>query len=386
MQRFVVAAGLAALALAAETVAAEAVAAEGSAEAARGVVLDREGRPVAEVSVFAVAAGTSRLVASAVTDARGRFEMSLPPQPHELGVMSPVWRLGGFQKRADGESELRVWPAFFKGNLAQAVGRPAARVQVLVPPVDDPNLPDARVVVGASIGQLAGRVVDETGSPLPGVRIVGIDPRTGSPVTVAVTDREGKYTLLARAGGLQVSVAATGLAVKRATRPAPGKLDLELAIAGEPEVVTIYSGHVIRFRMEDSIWPEYHPPPAVQAWLRFAYGIRSPPTCSENRPLLPPGLIPRFSQGVDAQHFEMGRGDLGRWSYPRMGIEGWIRTTIGEDQYQYDCPLSVAYKDRARYPKYWWLRVLETAPPSPARIAQWEADRPPRPWRLDDEL
>lgn len=343
-----------------------------------GDVVDPLGRPVAQIEVFAVFAGGSRVTAAVATGRDGRFALSVPRRAHDLGVLSPVWGLRRVEERGPNLARLHVTPVFFKGALAEALATPQVTTGVVVRPLD---APDAVSFEGPTVGKVTGRIVDETGAPLPGVRVLAVNPRTGNPVTATVTDKEGNYRLVAPAGGLQLRVASAGLMLVRVERRTEGRLDFVLTVDAAPEAVTIYTGEVLRFRMSDSIWPEYHPPPEARAKLLLDYGIATPPRCSTGRTVvLPSSAAPRYASGVDGQHEMSRRGTL--WDPDRDHVPlGPGSSQIFE--YTYECPLSVAYRG---FPKYWWLRVLESTPPNPAVVAQvrgWEVDQVPRRRRVD---
>jgi hypothetical protein len=62
---------------------------------------------------------------------------------------------------------------------------------------------------------------------------------------------------------------------------------LVMGIDAAPQEVTFAErGHVLRFRLDDSVDPEYYPPPQVRLWLCVSYGIRvssKPLTATQRR-------------------------------------------------------------------------------------------------------
>lgn len=97
------------------------------------------------------------------------------------------------------------------------------------------------------------------------------------------------------------------------------------------QTVRIEEGHVLSFRLDESMWPEYIPPPQVQAWLRFAYGIER-----------------SFYMSCPSMAFTRILDN------PRSGPE------------IINCPPSVLVHTK-KLRKFWWLDVLRS-PPDIARL------------------
>ena len=66
----------------------------------------------------------------------------------------------------------------------------------------------------------------------------------------------------------------SGLKLRQVTATASGP-DFVLEIDAAVETISVSTGHTLRFRLADSSWPEYVPPPPVAAWLKFAHGVES---------------------------------------------------------------------------------------------------------------
>jgi hypothetical protein len=247
-------------------------------------VTDASGAPVAEMLVFAADAASDEIVSVVATDAGGRAAFELDGRPHNFGLYStnrPILK----HARA-GEANLAIQV----GAPLRESARPGPGVRL--------NLPRARV--------LRGRVVDEGGAPLAGVRVQVIRP-SGTVATTAISDRAGRVVAPVVQGRAFVTAFAPGLKLKQGTN-AGAELRLVMTIDSEPQTITVSDRHVIRFHLRDSVDPEYVPPAPVKAWLCWAYGIGLP-----DRPL------------------------------------------TGED--------------RKTIKKYWWLDKLREEPPNPARVA-----------------
>ena len=150
--------------------------------------------------------------------------------------------------------------------------------------------------------------------------MIAIDPRSRKPVTATATDKDGNYSLITLVGVVQVRPVATGLRLVDVKRTRAGRLDFVLGINAEAQTLIVREKtkqHVLRFRMTDSIWPEFVPPSKVRAWMRFSWGID-----------------------------------------PMQAMCGQL-------------PYSVC-KRRSQLPDYWWLRVVEGTPPNPATTVDLE--------------
>lgn len=93
----------------------------------------------------------------------------------------------------------------------------------------------------AALAQLAGRVVDSTGGSLPGVT-VEVTPAGGGASQIAITDREGSYSLRLEAGTYDVSFQLINFATSvrhgvTVASGAPVRIDATLYLSSSAEVV-----------------------------------------------------------------------------------------------------------------------------------------------------
>jgi hypothetical protein len=315
----------------------------------RGQVVDAQGRPVTELVVFAVEHGSSRIMAAARPDADGLFVMKLAPRVHDFGVMSSRWLMGGYERKGPSSIKLVAQPAFPDIDPQDVVRRAKAWAKVAAPSADG----------GAfSIGEVSGGVTDETGAPLQGVRLVSLHERSGRLVAVTQTDRQGHFTLVTLAGPTRVYVYAPGLTLKEGRVPGIGHVDLTLAIDTEVETITLRTGRRLAFKIGSSVYPEALPPRQVAAVLSFDYGIALDEGC----------FCP---------------GDLVNQPAP-MGAEaddacGWSRRQ-GQCHDPRRCP-STTWARACMVPPFWWLRLIQLAPPNPSRLRT--AANVPRMWWYD---
>jgi hypothetical protein len=333
-----------------------------------GVVEDERGRPVANVPVFALPAGTSVVTFRATSARDGSFRMSLPAGVrHDLGVMSSRWLLVDFDpgaktpgadRLARGERvRLTVRPSFPEGDVLEIARAVKSWVPLLVEgglEVARPG-PGAPVVTrGEALGIVEGTVRDQVGSPLAGVRILSMNMRTKQLVASTESDGRGRYRLVTRAGHNRLTVHAPGLRLHEALRTG-GRLDFVLAIETQFEDVVVRSGRRLSFRIDDSVAPDAIPPQAVMATLLSDYRI-------------------------DVNWYEDGGrcfcpGDLENLPPPtaeesRRGCRDSRRGGCIDPA---NCPVSV-WQRQCKLPRYWWLRLLQIAPPpagSPDRL-WWE--------------
>ena len=245
-----------------------------------GQVTDASGRPLPGVVVIAVDPARETIVRMATADHRGDVRMPLPPRPHLFGVMSSQLAVDRLIQRGADAFVLVLKP------LPAAGGAPPARGT------------EAPVFRSATAALVHGRVVDESGRGLAGVRVDGLRATEwsrddqgefrarGVVVSSALSGADGVFVLALPAGDTQLQARAPGLKLVRSSvRPSerPGRTGhaaLVMGIDAEVQSIVIRDGHTLRVRIEDSIDPEYTPPAAVRAWLQFAYGI-----CSATTPL-----------------------------------------------------------------------------------------------------
>jgi hypothetical protein len=210
-------------------------------------VVDETGHPLPRVMVFAADATKVIGMAQAADDG-----MATLPKPHpryNFGVLSPSLRLGGVTPRGPGRYDLVAAP---------------------LPPGPSGDHEVTRLVSpGAEV--FRGRVVDETGHPLPGVRLEAVRG-TGTVASTTFSFDGGRFALVVPGGDYGLRASAPGLyAVSAEERE--GLLTVVMAVAGAVETISVTAGHTLTFRLSDSIDPEYTPPAPVRAWLSFAYGI-----------------------------------------------------------------------------------------------------------------
>jgi hypothetical protein len=222
-----------------------------------GRVVDQAGRPVAGVPVFAADAASDTLVAMGLSDEAGRLELVVPRRRHNFGILSSKLGIIRYVPLPQG-FELVVTPL------------PASAVS-------------QRSDLGASwFGQprasvLRGRIVDETGAPLPGVR-VEVVRKTGHVTAAVVSNRDGAFGVFLPQGESLVRAAAPGLETVRTSRQGIW-LVIMMGVSAGVQTVTIRD-RTLTFRPDDSIDPGYSPPAVVRAYLAFAYGI-----CPRTAPL-----------------------------------------------------------------------------------------------------
>jgi hypothetical protein len=237
-----------------------------------GTVTDGAHRPLPGVVVVAVDAASDVVAALATTDEQGRVQLRLPDRPHLFGVMSSRYGVERLVTRGATDFRLVLRPLAPPAGAAprEGAGVPAIRAR------------------GAAVIQ--GRVVDESGQGLAGVRVDGAratDVRwsdqgmqaSGVVVSSALSGRDGTFTLVIPGGDTQLQARAPGLVLARsALQPPriPGGADrhvLIMAVDAAAQSIVVSQGHLLRVRLADSIDPEYTPPAAVRAWLQVAHGI-----------------------------------------------------------------------------------------------------------------
>jgi hypothetical protein len=230
-------------------------------------VEDQDGQPVAGVLVFAADADSDKVAGVATTDPAGEVHLTVPSRRQNFGLLSPTLGVEKLITRGPASFTLVVHPL----PVASGSGPPepqAARIRT----------PRAVVV--------RGRVIDEVGAALAGVRVEAV--RAAGPIAaVAVSGPDGRFALVLPGGAFTLRPYAPGLKTAKVGRDREDVV-VVMAVAVEPQTVQVYAGHVLKFRLEDSIDPEYAPPPQVRAWLAYSYGIcpsTQPLTATEKRSL-----------------------------------------------------------------------------------------------------
>jgi hypothetical protein len=220
--------------------------------AVAGTVVDSTGRPLRGVMVFAADASTDAVVAMAASDAQGKVELLVPQRRYNFGILSPTLGVARLIPGGAGRFQL-VLTALPPNPVDTASTQPAARI----------DAPRAFVV--------RGRVVDETGVGLEGVRLEAAR-ETGAVIATVFSGGDGTFAVAVPGGQSRLRASAPGFDPVRSARQ-NGRLVVVMAIAAEAQRITITEGRVFRVRPGDSIDPEYTPPAPVKALLRFAYGI-----------------------------------------------------------------------------------------------------------------
>jgi hypothetical protein len=221
-----------------------------------GAVIDAAGNAVAGVTIFAADASSDVVAAIAVSDAAGKVRMTLPRRRHNFGILSARLGLRRLISHGHAHFELVITP--LPPNIGVAPAEPCARVDA------------ARAFI------LRGRVVDETGAGIEGVRVEATR-QAGAVLATAFSTTGGAFAMMVMGGETQLRVWAPGLkAVSSAFQR--GRLVVVMAVVVEPQVVTITTGHVLKIKPSESIDPKYTPPANVRAWLQYAYGICPSPT------------------------------------------------------------------------------------------------------------
>jgi hypothetical protein len=221
-----------------------------------GVVVDAAGKAVPGVMVFASDVQTDAVTAMTVSDAEGKFTLSLPRRRHNLGILSPAIGLARLTPRGPGQVEI-VTARLPADQLAARPGELLTRI----------DAPQAYVI--------RGRVVDEAGGGLEGVRVENVRP-TGAVITTVISGAGGQFALLVPGGESRIRTSAPGLEATRSARQ-DGRLVVVMSIAAEAQRISVTTGRILSFRPGDSVDPEYLPPAPVRAWLQYAYGICQTP-------------------------------------------------------------------------------------------------------------
>lgn len=254
-----------------------------------GTVVGADQRPVPRVIVFAVDPRTASIALMVASDEQGRVRLRLAPGSHRFGVMSPHLGVERLVNKGPAEFVLVLRPLPPPAGAAPAEGTEAPVVRT----------PGALLI--------QGRVVDESGAGLAGVRVDGLratewEPRAGKMraggvvvVSSALSGTNGAFNLAIPGGDTQIQARAPGLLLVRSSnlldqrrQPRADRPILVMGIDAAAQEIIVSERRVLRIHLEDSIDPEYSPPAPVRAWLQYAYGIcppRHPLTVREKQAL-----------------------------------------------------------------------------------------------------
>jgi hypothetical protein len=177
----------------------------------RGRVVDEAGAPVSGVTVFAVDWGTGAIGARVPSDTAGAFCLAVPRRRHQLEADGPGWWL--LRREALG-GELRL-------------------VMRRQPPLAG----RAEVAVSAG-GQTGGRVTDESGAAIRGVRLTLVDGQ-GRTVAVADSDRDGRFGAAVPPGRYALLLFAPGLTMHALASAGPNRWRITLAVEAGLDTVRI---------------------------------------------------------------------------------------------------------------------------------------------------
>jgi hypothetical protein len=311
--------------------AAAAVADEGAPAATVEVRVDN-GPALEGVAVFALDRRSGELVAAGRSDAHGEVTLALKGRAVVLGVTAPRFELLRFDS---------VAPDRFRAVMA--VVPQAFRVL-------DPAIPENRAspplralaepVLAIPLGVVRASVADETGTALSGVRVSAYEEGTRVLATTTVTDGAGHALLVLPPGRFRLHAAAPGLVPLR-YQGGRRATDIVMTVDTEVETVRITDGPaVLHFRLDDSVDPEYYPPPQAKAWLKAQY-------CLDVDRMFRRANVTRRLPGPPPV-----RRDGPRTPFDDPSTRHTTR----------DVPISYA-AEQLHLERYWWLKKLYTAPP-----------------------
>lgn len=311
---------------------AAAAAADESAPAATVEVRVDNGPALEGVAVFALDRRSGELVAAGRSDAHGEVTLALNGRAVVLGVTAARFELLRFDN---------VGPDRFRAVMA--VVPQAFRVL-------DPAIPENRAsppqralpepVLAIPLGVLRASVADETGAALSGVRVSAYEEGTRVLATTTLTDGAGHAVLVLPPGRFRLHAVAPGLVPLR-YQGGRRATDIVMTVDTEVETVRITDGPaVLHFRLDDSVDPEYYPPPQAKAWLKAQY-------CLDVDRMFRRANVTRRLPGPPPV-----RRDGPRTPFDDPSTRHTTR----------DVPISYA-AEQLHLERYWWLKKLYTSPP-----------------------
>ena len=176
----------------------------------RARVVDQAGKPLAGVVVFA--ADASKVLGMAQSDEAGAVQLLSPRPRYNFGLMSPTFRLGGVTPRGPGRYDLIATPL-----------RPAG--------AGDGANPEVAKITARGATVFHGRVVDETGRGLQGVRVEAARA-TGAVTATVLSTTGGSFALVVPGGEFGLRASAPGLVALHSTQQ-EGLVVLVMTVAAE---------------------------------------------------------------------------------------------------------------------------------------------------------
>jgi hypothetical protein len=313
------------------------------------VVLD-SGTTLQGITVFAMDRDGGEIVAAARSDLQGRVLLPVPAG-RQVVLGATAGRFEQHTIDALAADSFRLVMGLMPTELMSLEPLAAANLGlVAVGPVAP--LPGQDLLLGG----LRGAIVDETGSALAGVRVTVYPENGGTALASTASDRAGHFLVVLPPGRYRLRPLAAGLKPLRfeTDRPRP---TIIMTIDPQPADIQVVDGkHVLTFRLADSIDPEYYPPPAAKAWLKFSY-------CLDVDRMLRRGSAMHTNAGPRPVRAARGLRDFG-------GAD--------VDVHRREMPLSYAAR-QLNLEKYWWLKKLYTDPPGACH--HWRRiNRPIIPW------
>jgi hypothetical protein len=297
-----------------------------------------EGGPALDgVAVFALDRRTGELVAAGRSDGHGEVTLSLVARGSQgvvLGVTTSRFELLRFEGLAPDRfrAVMAAVPQAFRvldPALAENHASPALRAP-----------PEAGPTLTVPLGVLRASVADETGVALTGVRVSAYEDGTRVLATTTLTDPAGHAVLVLPPGRFRLHAAAPGLVPLR-YQGGKRSTEIVMTVDTQVETVRITEGvNVLHFRLDDSVDPEFYPPPQARAWLKAQY-------CLD---------VDRMFRRANTLHHLPGPAPVRR-SGPRTPFDD-----PGTRQTTRDVPISYAAR-QLRLERYWWLKKLYTEPP-----------------------
>jgi hypothetical protein len=308
-----------------------------------GTVVHEGGTPLNGAIVYALDSKTKELLASARSDTSGKVTLTIDEGRTVLvGVTMRTFEISRFQRLARDRFRLvlRNVPWDLRSGKAVLTALAADRG------LDAPAFSAAGPGLQAPAGVLRGTVRDDVDAPLAGVRVAAYEDEASMPLGTIKTDQGGRFEIVLPPGRYRVVPLAPGLKPSRYQRPRPGQVQITLTVDTSPETIEIKvsADKTLRFRMEDSIWPEYWPPPQVKAYLRHSRGLD-------------------LDQMIDSTSMQpLDQGPPPYAVRRPSDVNLYPRAT--------PMPLSVGVR-RLGLTKYWWLKLLYAPRGNPARASQW---------------